>query len=210
MPTVGRLKWFVLFCGVFCAVSHHALGQGTGTIHGAVSDPSGGAVTNARVTALLVERGVSRSVTTSDRGEYVLPLLPIGTYSVLIEAAGFNSFRQQQIELTANENVRVDGQLKVGDVAESVVVTGETPQVDSRSSVVGTLIDSRRVLEIPINGRNVMGLAVLLPGVSQLSAPQMFTGDRDGSTVSISGSRPTQNAFLFDGGFFNASATSAG
>jgi hypothetical protein len=143
-------------------------------------------------------------VSTGERGEYVLPLLPVGAYSVQIEATGFQTFRQERVELSANENVRVDTQMKVGAISDSVLVTAEAPQVDSRSSVVGTLIDSRRVVDIPINGRNVLGLASLLPGVSQLSAPQSFTGDRDGATIAISGSRPTQNAFLFDGGFFNA------
>ena len=83
-------------------------------------------------------------------------------------------------------------------------MTAEAPLVDSRSSVVGTLIDSRRVSELPTNGRNVVSLAALLPGVTQVTAPQTFTGDRDGPTVSISGSRPTQNSFLFDGAHFNA------
>ncbi len=181
-----------------------AVGQGTGTIHGMITDPSGAAVPGARITLTLVDRGASRSVISGERGEYVVPLLPVGAYTIQIEAQGFQAFRQDQVALTANENVRVDSQLNVGAVSDSVQVTGEAPRVDSRSSVVGTLIDSRRVVEIPINGRNVMGLATLLPGVSQVTAPQTFAGDRDGATIAISGSRPTQNAFLFDGGFFNA------
>jgi len=193
-----------LFCAIACSTLDLAFAQGAATLHGSVTDASGAAIPNASVTALHVERGLARTVATNDRGEYVLPLLPVGTYSVSVEVKGFSSFKQQQIELTANDNVRVDAELKVGTSAESIEVTGEAPQVDSRSSTLGTLIDSRRVQEIPINGRNVMGLAVLLPGVSQVSAPQTFTGDRAGPTVSISGSRPTQNAFLFDGGFFNA------
>lgn len=198
------LKRLILFCTVLCSTLDVALGQGGGTIHGVVSDASGAAIPNASVTALHVDRGLARTVATNERGEYVLPLLPVGTYNVSVEVKGFAPFKQQQIELTANENVRVDAELKIGGIAETIEVTGEAPQVDSRSSTLGTLIDSRRVLEIPINGRNVMGLAVLLPGVSQVSAPQTFTGDRAGPSVSISGSRPTQNAFLFDGGFFNA------
>ena len=94
--------------------------------------------------------------------------------------------------------------MTLGATSESVVVTAEAPLVDSRSSVVATLIDSRRVTELPTNGRNVVQLAALLPGVTQVSAPQTFTGDRDGPRVSISGARSTQNLFLFDGAFFNA------
>ncbi len=197
-------KRLMLFCAIACSTLDVALGQGTGTLHGGVTDASGAAIPNAAVTALHVERGLARTVATNDRGEYVLPLLPVGRYTISVEVKGFTPFKQQQVELTASDNVRVDAELKVGGIAESIEVTAEAPQVDSRSSTLGTLIDSRRLLEIPINGRNVMGLAVMLPGVSQVSAPQTFTGDRDGPTVSISGSRPTQNAFLFDGGFFNA------
>src|ERR1044072_9123665 len=112
---------------VTAVLSPAAFAQGTGTIHGAVSDPPGAAVAGARVTALLVERGVSRTVTTSERGEYVLPLLPIGTFSIVVESRGFSSFRQEHVELTANENVRIDAQLKLGDVSESVVVSAEAP-----------------------------------------------------------------------------------
>jgi len=166
IPVIIRLCRLLPAAILACAWTLPALAQGTGTIHGSVTDQSGAAVTGARVTATLVERGLSRTVVTQDRGEYVAPLLPVGHYTVQVEAPGFQSFRQGQVELTANENVRVDAQMKLGAVSDSIQVTAEAPQVDSRSSVVGTLIDGRRITEIPINGRNVMGLATLLPGVS--------------------------------------------
>ncbi len=178
--------------------------QGTGTIHGTVKDPSGLPIPGASVQATLESRGTQRSAATDSRGDYVLLLLPIGAYTIQAEAQGFKTFRQEGVTLNANENVRVDAQLAVGSISESVSVTAEAPLVDSRSSTVGTLIDPRRVLDLPINGRNVIALAGLLPGVSQVSAPQTFTGDRSGPTVSVSGSRTTQNLFLFDGAPFNA------
>ncbi len=181
-----------------------AFAQGTGTIHGTVSDPTGLAVPAAKVTAVLAERGTTRTVETNAQGGYVLPLLPIGAYSISVEAQGFKIFRRSDLELTANENVRVDAQLVLGSMAETVSVTAEAPLIDSRSSVIGTLIDSRRLPELPINGRNIIALASLLPGASQISAPQTFTGDRSGPTVSMSGGRGNQNLFLFDGAHFNA------
>lgn len=189
---------------VLTAFTGTVSGQGVGTIHGAATDPTGASLVGAKVTALLVDRGVSRSVNTSERGEYVIPLLSIGVYTITVEAAGFTSFLREGVELTANENVRVDAQLTLSGTTESIQVTSEAPLVDSRSSVMATAIDSRRVTELPTNGRNVVQLAALLPGVTQVSAPQTFTGDRDGPRVSISGSRSTQNLFLFDGSFFNA------
>ena len=86
----------------------------------------------------------------------------------------------------------------------------EAPLVDSRSSVIGTLIDSRRVTDLPLNGRNIIGLAALLPGATNVAAPQTFTGDRSGPTLNVSGSRGNQNLFLFDGQSFNAAFRNTG
>src|SRR5262249_37347942 len=178
--------------------------QGTGTIHGTVTDATLLPIPKATITATLDERGTTRVTETDAHGSYVLPLLPVGTYSLVIEAQGFKRFSRQGVSLTANQNARVDAQLEVGLATESVNVTAEASLIDSRSSVVGTLIDGRRVLELPINGRNVIALAGLLPGASNVNAPQTFTGDRNGPTLSISGSRTNQNLFLFDGAEFNA------
>ena len=194
---------FARFCLGICA-AWAAFAQGTGTITGTIADPTGLAVPNATVTATLEERATTRVVYTNTEGQYVLTLLPVGAYAIRVEAPGFKTFTQQGIGLTSNQNVRVDANLEVGSVSESIRITAEAPLVDSRSSQMGTLIDSRRVLELPTNGRNVIALAGLLPGAAQISAPQSFTGDRSGPTVSISGSRNNQNLFLFDGAQFNA------
>ncbi|MBI3683040.1 MAG: TonB-dependent receptor [Acidobacteria bacterium] len=178
--------------------------QGNGTIHGTVTDPSGAVIAGARVTALLDERGTTRSLITSTAGDYVFPSLAIGAYTLTVEAQGFKTFRRSGVSLTTEQNVRVDIRLEVGNVSESVSVTAEAPLVDSRSSVIGTLIDSRRITDLPLNGRNIIALAALLPGATSVSAPQMFTGDRSGPTLNISGSRGNQNLFLFDGQQFNA------
>ncbi|MEK7404668.1 MAG: carboxypeptidase regulatory-like domain-containing protein [Acidobacteriota bacterium] len=191
-------------CVLWLTICGLAWAQGTGTIHGVVTDPSGAAIPAAQVIATLTERGATRAAKCDLSGAYVLPLLPVGAYTVSVQAPGFKTFVQPGIGLTSNENVRVDAKLQVGNLAESVTVSAEAPLVDTRSAVMGALIDSRRVLELPINGRNVIGLATLLPGASQVSAPQMFTGDRSGPTVSMSGSRGNQNLFLFDGAHFNA------
>src|SRR5579872_1565165 len=180
------------------------LAQDTGTIVGTVRDPAGLVIANAKVTATLKERGVTRTVTADAEGNYVLPLLPIGTYTITVEQQGFKTFSQAGIGLTANENARVDAKLEVGSVSQEVAVTAEASLVDSRSSTVGTLIDSRRVVDLPINGRNIIALASTLPGVAAVSAPETFTGDRSGPTVSVSGSRQNENLFLFDGADYNA------
>jgi outer membrane receptor protein involved in Fe transport len=183
-------------------VALHA--QGNGTIHGTVVDPTGSATPDAKVVALLEERGTVREITASREGDYIFPSLPVGTYTITVQAQGFKMFRRSGVTLTTEQNVRIDVQLEVGNVSESVTVSAEAPLVDSRSSVIGTLIDSRRVTDLPLNGRNIIGLAALLPGATGIAAPQTFTGDRSGPTLNISGSRGNQNLFLFDGQQFNA------
>lgn len=197
-----------LAIGYTLAVILHA--QGNGTIHGTVVDPSGAAVPEAKVIAILDERGTTRNFITATGGDYVFPSLAIGTYTITVEAAGFKSFRRSGVGLTTEQNVRVDVQLQVGNVTESVNVTAEAALIDSRSSVIGTLIDSRRVTDLPLNGRNIIGLAALLPGATNVSAPQTFTGDRSGPTLNVSGSRGNQNLFLFDGQQFNAAFRNTG
>ncbi len=175
------------------------LAQGTGVIYGTVTDASGAGVVGAQVKAILTDRGTTRSGTTSAAGEYVFSAMPIGTYAVEVAAKGFEQFRRQSVTLNANQNVRVDAPLTVGSITQSVAVQAEAPLVDSRSSMMGTLIDDRRLTDLPTNGRNVISLAALLPGVSDVSASQTFTGDRSGPTVSMSGTKGNTSLFLFDG-----------
>ena len=176
----------------------------SGTLHGVVTDTTGGVLPNATITLTLEERGSTRVVYSDESGAYVATLLPVGSYAVQVAAPGFKAFERDGITLTSSQNLRVDAQLEVGLVSESITIFADAPQVDSRSATMGTLIDSRRVLDLPLNGRNVVGLAMLLPGASQVDAPQTFTRDRDGPTVAMSGSRPNQNLLLFDGVHYNA------
>jgi len=187
---------------VLCAglmFSATGLAQGTGVIYGTVTDPSGAGIAGAKVEAISVERGNTRIGTTSATGDYVFSAMPIGAWEIRVTAAGFEQFRRQAVTLDANQNVRVDAALTIGSTTEAVTVTAQAPLVDSRSAVMGTLIDDRRLVDLPTNGRNVISLASLLPGVSDVSASQTFTGDRSGPTVSMSGTKANMNLFLFDG-----------
>jgi outer membrane receptor protein involved in Fe transport len=175
-----------------------ACAQGVGTIYGTVTDPSGAAVAGAKVETVSTDRGTTRNGATNSTGEFVFSAMPIGAYEIRITATGFQQSRQS-LTLDANQNVRADATLTIGSANESVTVTAQAPLVDSRSAVMGTLIDGRELTELPTNGRNVISLAALLPGVSDVSASQTFTGDRSGPTVSMSGTKANSNLFLFDG-----------
>jgi hypothetical protein len=198
-----------LCCFLFLAAST-VFGQGEGTILGTVTDPSGLPVPNAKVTVMLTARGITQSMNTDKTGDYIFSLMPVGEYTLTAEQQGFRTFRQMGIVLTANANVRIDAQLQVGGVVQQVTVSAQGSPVDTHSSVVGTLIDQQKITEIPLNGRNVVSLAALLPGVTDINAPIIDNGDRNGPTVSVSGSRIDENLFLFDGTMFVALFVNSG
>ncbi len=195
-------KSLLLALAAFCAallMPATGFAQGTGVIYGTVSDESGAGVPGATITAVITDRGTTRSTTSGANGEYVFPAMPIGSYRVQVTLQGFQQFQRDNVTLNANDNIRVDAKLTLGSVTESVSVTVEPPHVDTRSAVMGTLLDGRRLTDLPTNGRNIISLASLVPGVSDVSAPQTFTGDRSGPTVSMSGTKANANLFLFDG-----------
>jgi len=178
--------------------------QDTGSLYGTVADPAGGLVPDARVTATSAERGNVRTAVSNERGEWVMTLLPLGTYAVKVEAPGFKNFEQKDISLASEQNVKIDAVLQLGSAAETVTVTAEAPLTDARSSTLAGTVDQKEVTEMPLNGRNIFDLVTLLPGVSQVNSPQTFTNDRKGPTFTTSGSRTGQNSMLFDGTPFNA------
>jgi outer membrane receptor protein involved in Fe transport len=201
---IDDMKKLYLFCLVMCFAAAPLLAQSTGTIFGTVTDPSGAAVPGAKVDAVLIERGTLRSTTTDAVGEYTFALMPIGAYEIRVENAGFAEFKRSPITLDANQSVKVDAQLAMRGTAQSVTVNANVAQVDTRTATLGTLVDGNRIVDLPLNGRTVFGFMQLLPGATGLSAPQIYTGDRTGPTVSLDGVRPGGTLNLFDGQDFAA------
>jgi hypothetical protein len=173
--------------------------QDTGNLYGTVTDPAGATVPGARVTATSADRGNLRTTTTNASGEWVLTLLPPGSYNVIVEASGFKMFDQKNITLQLDQNVKIDARLEIGANSETVTVTSDAPLVDSRSSSLGANVESTIIQEMPMNGRNIFDMITLFPGISSVSDPQTFTNDRQGPTYTTSGSRTADNLMLFDG-----------
>jgi hypothetical protein len=136
-----------------------ALAQVTGTITGYVTDQSKLAVADARVTVTMVQQDLTRSTQSDTEGFYDLVALPPGVYTIAVEKSGFERTVQSGIVVTVHQNVRADMILRVGAVTQSVTVSGQVPLVDTRSSTVSGLVDDRRIVDLPLNGRNVIGLA---------------------------------------------------
>src|SRR4051812_43898589 len=175
----------------------------TGNIIGYVRDASGAVVASSTVTARMAEQQFVRSAVSNNEGFYSLQAMPPGTYDITVESKGFQKLTQTGIELTINQNLRVDAVLQVGSVETQVTVASSAPLVDTTSATMSGLIDDRRVVDLPLNGRNVIGLARILPGVLGVNAPQQLGDSRGGPTMNVNGGRSNMNLFTLNGGYFN-------
>lgn len=186
------------FCLLLLATP--ALAQTTNaSITGIVTDASGGVIANATVTATNTASGVSRSVTTNESGAYVLaPLIP-GTYEIKISNAGFKTKVQTNVILETGAVVKIDVQLEVGAVTESVEVTAAAPMMQTQETSVGGVVTTKQLERIPVNGRNYTRLLVLMPGTSDIRRSQ-GRGDLSGTQmVSVNGQRTQDNNYTLDG-----------
>ena len=163
-----------------------------------VRDDSGAVVPGAKITAHNTATSFERTGSTDQTGAYLVTNLPVGPYSVLIEKDGFRRFVQDGITLQADQNARVDATLAVGALADSITVTSDATGVDTREATVGEVVDRERVEELPLNGRNVMQLANIIPGVTGVSAPTLVTLGRGGPQASVAGGRNTENEIRLD------------
>src|SRR5260370_10529459 len=171
-----RFARLVSIVGGLLVFAEFSIAQNTtATMFGVVRDSSGAVIPQAKVTAQNVSTGFTRGAASDDTGAYLISNLPVGQYTLQAEKAGFRRFIQDGITLEVNANARVDPVLSVGQLSESVTVTGDATGVDTRSSTMGEVVDRIRVQELPLSGRNIMELSRLVPGVIGVSAPAAGT-----------------------------------
>jgi hypothetical protein len=166
---------------------------GTATISGVVSDSTGAAIAGASITAIHVETGFRRQTLSNPIGQYNLPSLTPGQYDLTIESPGFKKAEQKGLILQVDQNARIDVNLEVGQLTESIEIVGQAPLVDSQTATLGAVIDTQKILSLPLNGRNFAQLALLVPGVNTGSG----AGGAEG--FSAAGLRADENAFQIDG-----------
>jgi hypothetical protein len=173
----------------------------TAAINGTVTDPSGAAVANAKVTVKDLDRGTTPSTTTNDGGFYTFPRLPIGSYEVRVENPGFQASVQSPVQLQLNQIARIDFQLKVGNVSETVEVTSAAPVLQTQATQLGTIIDSRAVTTMPLATRNYVQLTLLSPGAVHPNPSSFQNGQATGGSGRpfINGNREQTNNFILDG-----------
>lgn len=173
----------------------------TGTISGVVEDASGGAIAGAAVTVRHIDTGTSRSLVTDSGGRYTAPDLPVGNYEVEAQHMGFQTEVRSGINLTVGREAVVNLLLKVGQLSERILVTGEAPLVEGTTSAMSALVDERTIRDLPLNGRSYDQLALIQPGVVSMGAGQAGAAFDfgTGTRFSVTGSRPYANSFLLDG-----------
>ncbi len=193
---------FVLFALLFVAVSSHA--QGLGSIAGRITDPGGASVANAKVTALQVGTGFSRTALSDSEGLFVIPSLQPATYNLSVEANGFSTSRESGIVLLADQTLTVNFGLKLGMTTEVVTVTSNAVQVDTATSTLKQVIEQQRISELPLNGRNAAQLTLLVAGAvnspnggADQGATKTFPG---AVTFSANGARQNSISYQLDGG----------
>jgi Carboxypeptidase regulatory-like domain/TonB-dependent Receptor Plug Domain len=175
----------------------------TGSITGTVRDPQGAAIPKAEVTITEETTNVSHTVTADDSGVYTALALPAGRYTVSTAPHGFKKTVNSGIDLHIGDKLVVDLKLEVGTVDETVTVTGEAAQVETRTSDVSSLVTSKQVTELPLNGRNYAQLVTLVPGISPAQSSGAFatggTGLDSHVDMSVNGNQSNANLWTVDG-----------
>ena len=189
------------------SVASLVYGQATGSISGIVTDTTGSAVPNAKVTVTAPATGISRTATTSQGGEYIVPLLGVANYNIQVELQGFQSAKADDIRLQVDEHRELDFKLSPASVQTSVEVSATAVAIQTADATLGQVITSQQVADLPLNGRDFVQLATLTPGVSQETNPNSFfnggpsseASARGSYSLSVGGSRANSTDWLLDG-----------
>ncbi|MEK6304484.1 MAG: TonB-dependent receptor [Acidobacteriota bacterium] len=163
-----------------------------GRILGSVTDEQGAAVRGAKLVITNVETGASRTVESNDSGDYVVPNVAPGLYTVIAEAAGFKKVERTQIRVEVASDVRIDLALTAGNITESVTVTLEAPAIETTNTTLGGTFSNKSINDLPLNGRDFQNLVVLRPGVQRSPGGGFLS-------ISSNGNRPENNNFIVDG-----------
>ncbi len=208
----GRLLSYLsaVICALVLATSSTFAQGSRGTISGEVTDPTGAVVPGATVKLMKPDNQQEvRSVTTNDQGIYQFLEIEAGTYEIVISATGFAETRLKEAALEPNRILRLDAHLSVGGTTEEVTVTAAQEILDRDTPTLGTSVESRRVLGLPLNGRNILDLALGQPGVTTIAVAPGGTGGTPfgaGLGIRVNGQRGTENNITLDGANNNETA----
>ena len=191
----------VLFC---IATFTSAFGQSTGgRILGRVTDSTGAVLKDVKVTLINEATGVSRDSQTNDSGDYSFPEVPVGNYRLEFDQAGFKKNIRHGVTLDVNQVITLNMTMQIGATAETVDVTSEAPLVDTTSTQLGTVVNDRAIVQLPLNQRDTYQFLSLQPGVSSQVGADLYYGGNSTGSVSVNGGRGRANNFSVNGGDAN-------
>lgn len=176
----------------------------TGNVVGTVQDQTDAAIPQAQVTLLNTDNNFKRIVETNASGQYSASLIPLGKYTITAEKPGFNRVSRSGIVLTVGATLTVDLQLAVGTVQQTVEVTAASPLLQAQTGETSYLVNSRQVVDLPLNGRTFSNLVLLSPGAYTGSSANVGTGVyalRGPTNFSVNGSEAQNNSYLIDGNY---------
>ncbi|MGA2171133.1 MAG: carboxypeptidase-like regulatory domain-containing protein, partial [Terracidiphilus sp.] len=202
----NRLLLLVVFV-LALILSPYLHGQATGSFSGNVLDKSGSAVPGATIITTSQETGLARDGKADNAGHYLIPLLPVGTYTVRVDASGFQSAESKDLRLQVDEARELDFSLLPATVVTTVAVSGEAVAVETGNPSLGQVITAQEVSQLPLNGRDFVQLATLTAGATAETNPgSFFTSGTDSEvatrgsfSLSVGGSRPNSTDWLLDG-----------
>src|SRR5580692_1530463 len=192
----------ILLTGLLLGTVGRVLAQATGSIRGTVVDTSQAIINGAAVVATNSATGVSRNEVTNQDGIFVFPELPIGTYQLQINKAGFQTQKRDGIVLLTGQTLNLEISLAVGSETQSVEVNSAAPLIQTASSSIQTSVDQKQMQDLPLNGRNPLQLTTLTPGTA-LTSTGTESGQQDNVGLTVNGLRATQNNFQLDGAVYN-------
>jgi hypothetical protein len=207
---MARLAWRV---GVTVLIGFLAItpawAQATAQLSGTVTDESGAVLPGVTVTMTQTDTGFTRTVVTDDTGAYVMPNLPTGPYRLEVSLQGFRTYVQTGIVLQVAATPTINTSLAVGNLEETVAVEAAAPIVDVRSAGISEVVENERILELPLQGRQVTDLIVLAGAAVQTASPPShhFGG---GVRISVAGGQDFGVAYLLDGAIHNDTQSSGG
>src|SRR5437867_3679335 len=198
----SRYIWSIWFVVLLSGLP--ALAQTQASISGVIHDPSGAVIPGVTITVTNPATNFVRSAISNEAGVYNFPALQPGRYNIKAELPGFRTITQNDVELQIQQSARLDFTLQVGEVSQTVEVSGTAALIATENATVGTVIENKRIVDMPLNGRNFLQLVALSPNVSYGFSDSTISGNRQGGqraqqNISVAGQRSEFNHFTLDG-----------
>ena len=201
----ARVAMWIAAIGVVLCLPSVARAQAVNNaqIHGVVQDPSGAVVPGAKITAKQADTGRLQTATSGTDGAYLLPGLPVGAYSLEVAAPTFKKYLQTGIVLEVGQNVEINVPLTIGDVTQEVHVASDAAMVETQDTSISNVVDQERIVDLPLNGRQVTDLILQSGGAAQPpnSASRDVTSHDyvNSVAISVSGGQINGNNYILDG-----------